>query len=335
MVCCFQKWIALSQYLHDEIMTWIPLPHIGPIIECLSFGILFVPYVLCGTSTSVNRFANKSNPFVACPYAIDRLGAIRARPHNKTSWYLEAARLGFTLQWRHNGRDGDSNHQPHACLLNRLFRCRSKKTSKLHVTGLCAGNFPHKWPVTRMFPMFPLDDVIIQCCYIAVKFDRCLCYFLANQYSKWSALLKNITCIIVLSTWWNHDTFSTFLALLGGRGKETELHKLGDEQSRYMWVLVMEVVCGYLIYIYHIYIIYIYCRSIFSAKASGGIVVASLPTVNLLKTWIAKLYMIVLIDMQRKEAKQLHKPMLSVSLSIGPLGATFIEMWRYRLHNRG
>ena len=33
-------------------------------------------------------------------------------------------------------------YQPHGCLLNRLFRSRSKKTSKLHVTGLCAGNSP-------------------------------------------------------------------------------------------------------------------------------------------------------------------------------------------------
>ena len=45
-----------------------------------------------------------------------------------------------SLQWRHNGRDSVSNHQPHDCLLNRLFRRRSKKTSKLRVTGLCAGN---------------------------------------------------------------------------------------------------------------------------------------------------------------------------------------------------
>ena len=28
------------------------------------------------------------------------------------------------------------------CLLNSLFRRRSKKTSKLRVTGLCAGNSP-------------------------------------------------------------------------------------------------------------------------------------------------------------------------------------------------
>ena len=69
------------------------------------------------------------------------------------------------IRWRHNGRDGVSNHQPHDCLLNCQFRHRSKKTSKLRVTGLCAGNSPgpvnspHKGPVTRK--MFPLDDVIM------------------------------------------------------------------------------------------------------------------------------------------------------------------------------
>ena len=48
----------------------------------------------------------------------------------------------MSLQWRYNGRDSVSNHQPHDCLLNRLFRRRSNKTSKLRVTGLCAGNSP-------------------------------------------------------------------------------------------------------------------------------------------------------------------------------------------------
>ena len=47
-----------------------------------------------------------------------------------------------TLRWRHNDHAGVSNHQPHGCLLNRLFRRNSKKTSKLRVTGLCAGNSP-------------------------------------------------------------------------------------------------------------------------------------------------------------------------------------------------
>ena len=47
-----------------------------------------------------------------------------------------------SLRWRHNGLDSVSNHQPPGCLLNRLFRRKSKKTSKLRVTGLCAGNSP-------------------------------------------------------------------------------------------------------------------------------------------------------------------------------------------------
>ena len=42
--------------------------------------------------------------------------------------------LWDSLQWRYNGCDSG--------FLNRLFRHRSKKTSKLRVTGLCAGNSP-------------------------------------------------------------------------------------------------------------------------------------------------------------------------------------------------
>ena len=56
--------------------------------------------------------------------------------------------LQMALQWRHNGRDSVSNHQPHDCFLNRLLRRRSKKTSKLRIIGLCAGNSP----VTGEFP---------------------------------------------------------------------------------------------------------------------------------------------------------------------------------------
>ena len=71
---------------------------------------------------------------------------------------------GPTLLWRHNGHDGVSNHKPHDCLLSRIFRRRSKKTSKLRVTGLYAGNSPvnspHTWPVTRQIS--PFDDVIIR-----------------------------------------------------------------------------------------------------------------------------------------------------------------------------
>ena len=60
----------------------------------------------------------------------------------------ECARGEISLRWRHSERDGVSKHQLHDCLFNRLFRRRSKKTSKLRVTGLCAGNSP----VTGEFP---------------------------------------------------------------------------------------------------------------------------------------------------------------------------------------
>ena len=53
-----------------------------------------------------------------------------------------------TLQWRHNECNGVSNHQPDDCLLNRFYRNRSKKTSKLRVTGLCERNSQ----VTGEFP---------------------------------------------------------------------------------------------------------------------------------------------------------------------------------------
>ena len=93
-------------------------------------------------------------------FVCDDIRIIKQMWNTWNSWFL-----GNSLHWRHNGHDGVSNHQPHGCLLNRLFRRRSKKTSKLRVTGLCAWNSPgpvnapHKGPVTRK--MFPFDDVIM------------------------------------------------------------------------------------------------------------------------------------------------------------------------------
>ena len=62
--------------------------------------------------------------------------------------YHTARHTVCSLQWRHNGRDSVSNHRRLHCLLNRLFRRRSKKASKLLITGLCEGNSP----VTGEFP---------------------------------------------------------------------------------------------------------------------------------------------------------------------------------------
>ena len=54
----------------------------------------------------------------------------------------------YALLWRNNERNGVSNHRRLHRLLNRLFGGKSKKTSKLRVTGLCEGNPP----ITGGFP---------------------------------------------------------------------------------------------------------------------------------------------------------------------------------------
>ena len=54
---------------------------------------------------------------------------------NATNW-LPA------LQWHHNECRGFSNQRCLNFILNGLFRCRSKKASKLRVNGLCEGNLP-------------------------------------------------------------------------------------------------------------------------------------------------------------------------------------------------
>ena len=69
----------------------------------------------------------------------------------------------YALQWCHNEHDRISNNQPHDCLLNHLFRRRSKKTSAslTFVQGIHRWlvNSPHNEPVT--WKMFPSDDVIM------------------------------------------------------------------------------------------------------------------------------------------------------------------------------
>ena len=107
------------------------------------------------------------------------------------------------LRWRHNGRDSVSNHQPHDCLVNYLFRSRSKKTSKLRVTGLCAGNSTE----TGEFPAqmasnaenVSIDDVIM--ILIDGLYSRFTAYY--NDTTFWSGrvVIKNN---IGTEQWWRY-----------------------------------------------------------------------------------------------------------------------------------
>ena len=125
------------------------------------------------------------------------------------------------LQWRHNGRDSVSNHQPHHCFLNRLFRRRSKKTSKLRVTGLCQGISPG----TGEFPLqmaSNAENVSIWWRHHG-PWDRVMLY-------GWCPSPAPL-CIVVLvpsdtplaSPWWRHqmETFSVLLASWAGNSPVT------------------------------------------------------------------------------------------------------------------
>ena len=95
-------------------------------------------------------------------FAITVMIVITGNSTGEQRWRIEN---DIILPWRYNEREGVSNHRRLDCLLNLLFRRRSKKTLKLRVTGFCEGNpsvtggFPHEGPVTRNNVSF--DDAIM------------------------------------------------------------------------------------------------------------------------------------------------------------------------------
>ena len=67
----------------------------------------------------------------------------QANTHSDSGYYHHSVQVHciyhWTLQWRHNERDGVSNHRRLHVLLNRLFRCESNI------------NAPHHWPLGGEF----------------------------------------------------------------------------------------------------------------------------------------------------------------------------------------
>ena len=111
------------------------------------------------------------------------------------------------LEWRHHECDAASNHRRLGCVLNRLFRDRSKKTSKIRLTGLCDG----KSPVTGEFPiqkkavtrkMLPSDYVIMVRLYESLP-----CIWLLNIQNAYSPNRPRVyfycQISIMIRTWIN------------------------------------------------------------------------------------------------------------------------------------
>ena len=102
----------------------------------------------------------------------------------------EPCRQANPLEWRHNERDGVSNHQPHDCLLTRLlFRRRLKKHQSSASLAFVRGihrwpvNSPHKGPVTRK--MFSLDDVILHWNFDYINY-RGIDLVISLKQTRWS-----------------------------------------------------------------------------------------------------------------------------------------------------
>ena len=91
-------------------------------------------------------------------------------------WVMPSTRqavTGKSIQWRHNGSDSVSNHQPHDRFLVNSDADQRKHQSSAwlaFVRGIHRGpvNSPHKWPATRK--IFPFDDVIM---YILNRLTHC------------------------------------------------------------------------------------------------------------------------------------------------------------------
>ena len=60
-----------------------------------------------------------------------------------------AIHIHLPLQWCHNERDGVSNHQPHHCLLNRLFKVQIKESIKAPRHWPLWGEFTGDFPAQR------------------------------------------------------------------------------------------------------------------------------------------------------------------------------------------
>ena len=133
-----QRLIFLGIYHHNAPFVTEMCTHFCyKMVQCGIWDWCIVNWVKCVVWSSSRRsiYVMEEN---AIPNGLDEIVIllfISGLLQLHVSWSM-------SLQWRQNGHNSVSHHQPHDCLLNRLFRCRSKKTLKLRVTGLCAQWIP-------------------------------------------------------------------------------------------------------------------------------------------------------------------------------------------------
>ena len=117
----------------------------------------------------------------------------------------------WPLQWRYSGRDSVSNHQPREWLLKRLIRHRSKKTSKLRVTGLCAGNSPEtgEFPPQRASNAENVSIWWRHRAYFTAIMDKILFVSVIWSYMEYLCEKETFNCDFIFTQWWYwYDNFN-------------------------------------------------------------------------------------------------------------------------------
>ena len=112
-----------------------------------------------------------------------------------------------SLPWRHSGRDSVSNHQPHDCLLNGLFRRRSKKSWKPRVTGLCAGNSPGTGEFSAQMASNAENVSIWWRHHVLVHIWSAVWWVGAKRYTLYREIYRDTVTkirIVIQEIWWRY-----------------------------------------------------------------------------------------------------------------------------------
>ena len=130
-------WKSVSHMMIFDLSLFLQ-SHLAIILQQILLGIHMLPILwcpcnkICCSGWIIFKFGTMAINIRECfkyndcwPFGVYQV------LHCRSSW------INITvISWSHNGCDSVSNHQPHHCLLNRLFRRRSKKTSNFLVTGI-------------------------------------------------------------------------------------------------------------------------------------------------------------------------------------------------------
>ena len=148
----YGKRIKFGFYISSKRFTFSELWLGNLFIECkLNFKTTLISYgmhvMCCGRMYQMSILCKRGETALHRPN-------FAPTKHYKMQYDKGITTLFTISQWRHNQCDGTPNHWHLDCLLNCLFRRRSKKTSTLLATALFEGNPP----VTGGFPSQRTSD---------------------------------------------------------------------------------------------------------------------------------------------------------------------------------